>query len=862
MTPSLRFRALALLFPLTLAVGFAQTPPPTQPDPAKPAADQKDAPKPEDKKDEDDADKPGALKKYEEIVTKDAVSQEGVFKVHRIDDKILFEIPANLLGRVFLWQTEVAQLPQNTGFPGTPVGTRVIRFTRRGNKIYMRNVGYAMRTDADGGIKTGVEANSLEPILMAFDVQTEGKDKSAVIDVTQLFTSDPQDFSVRSAVSGAGADPGRSYVDKVKAFPTNIETRSMLTLGAMPFAGVDSSSLTVLVHYSLDLLPEKPMMGRLKDSRIGYFTQDFTEYGRAENRAVFRQYINRFRLEKKDPTAAVSEPVKPIVFYLSREVPEKWRPYMKQAIEDWQPAFEQAGFKNAIIAKDAPTVEQDPDWDPEDARYSVIRWAPSPIANAMGPSVQDPRSGETVSAHVIVWNNVAELAENWYFSQTAAVDPAARKVPLNDKLMGELIRYVVVHEVGHTLGLEHNFKASSAYTVAQLRDPKFTAENGVSASIMDYSRFNYVAQPGDGVTRLIGMIGPYDKFAIEYGYKPIPAVNKPDDEKPALDTLLSKQVSDPRLRFGNYKFFQDPTTQTEDIGSDAVEATRLGLLNLDRIGANVLFDAGTKFGEDYSRLEELRGALIDQRLTELFHVIDLIGGVVETDYHAGRGGDVFTPVPAARQRAAARFLLTRGLETPKGLYEPRITNRIEPNGFLGELTSLQQIIFSSLLSNSRLQRMFDNQAANGTGAYTPEALLNDVTNNVWSDLGTASPKSDIYRRSLQRAYLRTMDGKVNTTTSSDFAALAKDNLKDLAKRIDKALPKVQDRMTALHLKESRASIEKILTDKYSKATGGGMSLYDLLFGINLRDVKKQGEPGCFTEAARIPRELLEEAGKE
>ncbi len=820
-----RLFALAAILPLS-AIALSQTPPPTE--------------KKEDPKTETPKAEAGALKKYEEIVTKKAVSQSGVFKVHRIDDKVLFEIPEVLIGREFLMQTELAELPVNQSYPGEGTGVKVVRFTRRNNKLYLRNCDFSVRALGDDATKLGVQLSTLEPIIMAFDVQTEGKSedgkKTAVIDVTSMYTSDPPDFTVKSAVGGMSVDGSRSYIDRVKAFPENIETRSLLTFMGMPqqsffFGPPRPSASSVTVHYSLVLLPQKPMMGRYKDSRIGYFTQGFQEYGRPENRMMAKEYINRFRLVKKDPNAALSEPVKPITFYIAREVPLKWREAIKKGVEDWQPAYEQAGFKRGIIALDAPTKEQDPDWDAEDARYSVIRWAPSPIGNAMGPSIQDPRSGETISAHIIFWNNITELVENWYFSQVAAIDPKARKLPLPDDLMQELVRYVSAHEVGHTLGLEHNMKASQAYTVAQLRDPKFTSEFGVSPSIMDYSRFNYVAQPGDGVTRTIGMVGPYDKFAIEYGYKPVPYADDADDEKQVLDALLARQVTDPRLRFGNYRFFQDPTTQTEDIGDDAILAGTLGLRNIDRIANLYLYNATTKFGEDYSRLAALRGELMGQRMLEVMHVMRLVGGVAETDYHSGRGGDVFAPVPAAKQAAAVQFLLTQGLNVPMSLYAPKIMNKIQPDGSLRQMTGIPNMLLSSLLSEGRIQRMVDNELANGASTYSVARLVGDTTRSVFKEVAMPQPKIDLYRRSIQRSYLETIDKRVNggTATKTDLKPLAKEELRLLALRIDKAIPKVKDPMTVLHLRETRKDIEKILNNKFATQQGGGFDMMSMFF---------------------------------
>jgi len=432
-------------------------------------------------------------KKYEDVITKEAKTQKGLFKVHEVKDKFYWEIPTNMLGREFLWQTEIAQLPHSLGYPGTSLGTHVVRFTRHNNTIFLRDVSYETRAMGDTGTRAGVAENTIEPIGMTFNVEAEAPDKSPVIDVTSLFTADNSEFSVSQRLGLGGVESAGCYVEKVKAFPENIETRSFLTFssggGGLAAAlgrgrrGGGSGAVSTVVHYSLDLLPETPMRGRLKDTRIGFFTTNFVQYGTSENRAVEKQYIHRFRLEKKDPNADVSEVVKPIVFFLPKEVPVKWRPYLKQGIEDWQPVFEKSGFKNAIQCKDAP---DDPNWDPEDARYCDIRWAPSQTENAMGASIQDPRSGETLSAHVIVWNDLVRLLEDWNFAQTAAADPTSRSLPYSDDKIGQMIRYVISHEVGHTLGLEHNFKASVAYTVKQLRDPEFMKTHGSSASVMSY----------------------------------------------------------------------------------------------------------------------------------------------------------------------------------------------------------------------------------------------------------------------------------------------------------------------------------------------------------------------------------------
>lgn len=826
--------ALAAVLSLTAGAN-AQDKKPEEPKQAAPAAaPAAQPPKP--------AAKPSTLRKYEDVITAEAKTQKGMFTVQKIDDKVYWEIPANLLGRDILVYIEFASSPQTLAYQGATTCVEMVRLTRRGNKIYVQKPNMEQRAVPGSGLEEAVALSTPTTYAMTWNIETENPTtKDAVVDVTGLFTSNNSELSFTGGLP-IGVDPQRSWIERVAAFPENIETHSQMTL-VMPRMGGGGSSSTINVHYSWNLLPEKPMVGRYRDDRVGFFSSAFDQYGDKKERVVTRDLIGRFRLEKKDPKADISEPVKPIVFYLAREVPNKWRPYLKRAVESWNVAFEQAGFRNAIRCEDAPSKEKDPNWDAEDVRYSVIRWVASPIQNAMGPSTQDPRSGETLSAHIIVWNEVVKLAQNWYFVQASPSDPSARKLPFSDDKLGQLIEYVAVHEVGHTLGLEHNFKASSNYTVQQLRSPEFTNKFGLSPSIMDYSRFNYVAQPGDGA-RLISKIGEYDKFAIEWGYKPFIGVNKPEDEVQQLDQIAARQVANPALRFGNYMNPADPTEETEDIGSDPVAATTLGIQNIRRVAKSVVA-ASTTYGENYEILADTYNDLIFQALLEHLHVTKLVGGVVASNLHAGRGEATFKVVPQAKQQEAVKFLVANMNPIPE-LNDPKILDRILAQNHTNVGNMFSTFVLRSLFSEGRLIRLQDQEAVKGNSTYTIKHLVDDVTSGLFKELDSASPSVNTYRRQLQRQYIETLDKKVNGSTASktDAVPIIKDALATLAAKIDKTMPKVTDKMTAIHLKEQKSMIERILTAKSPASQGGGGSLFDLLAMFGLKDEQK-GVASCW-----------------
>ncbi len=692
---------------------------------------------------------------------------KGLFHVHIACDHVLFEIPLDKLNKDMLINTEFAALSTGSDFvaPGSVVDSRVVRWVRRGNKVYLENVRYEMWAPNMANLQRGVEQASLRTVIKAFDAVSEGADGAPIIDVTGLFATDvPDGFGreFKQHFRMNGIDPKRSYIENVKAFPQNIEVRFYQTwvpdvkeLNKPTPEDQDPipPALGFVFHTSMLLLPDEPMKGRYADPRVGYFAESFDDYGTSEHSKVRRAFITRYRLEKVLPEAEVSPPVKPIVFYISHEVPDKWRSYIKKGVEAWQPLFEKAGFSKAIQAFDAPTAEENSDWDPEDVRYSVIRWTPSGRQNAMGPAVVDPRSGEVISSHAIFWHNVLKLTETWYFTQVSPLDARARKLPLPDDLMGELLSYVVAHEVGHALGLRHNFKAHSAYSVAQLRDPEWTKKWGTSASIMDYARFNYVAQPGDDAG-LIPKFGPYDYFAIDWGYRDFGDELTCDGEWPLLDDMAARQVKDPMLRFGGEDYIAtlDPTVNENVIGGDPIEAAELGLRNIDRV-VPYLLSATSSLGSDYTKLAEQYHALINQRFRELGAVSKIVGGVEEVRALAGRGDAPYTPASAERQKAAVKFLIDRGFSVPRKLLDPAVNQRIFAQGHADPLQGSNVQLLSRLLRPAVIQRMAEAKQTNGGKGYSGIDMLKDLNNGLFQELDSKKPMVELFRRDLQRNYV-------------------------------------------------------------------------------------------------------------
>jgi hypothetical protein len=804
---------------------------------------------------------------YAEVITEKATSDTGVFIIHRIGEKLYYEIPRAMLGRDFLLKVAQRGTVPGVGYAGEEVTDRVVRWDRLGDRILFRMVSYQIQADSNLPVYRAVQLSNQPAILMSFNIAAfSPADSNIVIDATPLYTTDVQELNQRQRFHSRRMDPARSVIERVKTFPENVEVSALQTFevdsvpggGGGGFGGGrGTNTITMLLNYSMVLLPANPMQPRLCDNRIGFFSISFEDFGLDRPRVERRCYISRWRLVKKDPNAAVSEPVKPIVFYIDNATPAKWVPWLIKGIEAWQPVFEAAGFKNAIIARPAPTPQEDPKFDLDDARYSAVRWLPSTVENAYGPHISDPRTGEILQSSVGWYQNITSLLQAWYWVQVGAVDPRAARLPLPDSLMGQMVSYVITHEIGHTLGLPHDMVASGLYPTDSLRSPTYTRANGTSYSIMDYARNNYVAQPGDDV-QLMPKIGPWDYYTINWGYRRWPGLTTPEAERPALDSLARLQDTHPEYRYGAMDGI-DPRTEREGLGDDPVKSTGYGLRNLKREMPMLLRATTTNGLEDYDLLDDMYGRLIGQWGLEMNQLAVVPGGVWRHEKYPDQAGVIHTPVPRARQAAAVKFLVENAFATPTWMLDTAVLRRIEPTGSVERIRTRQTALLNTLLQDARLSRM-DEQSAFATAAspaYGIADLLGDLRRGLFSEASAARPATDAYRRNIQRAFVEDMDRLINTPLDAqvprrlpnfpgftpppprpaDARALARAELQALDAQLRGAEVRTRDAVTKAHWADLRFRIDRILnprggTAEPSEQRGGGRFPGDADSGVD------------------------------
>ena len=796
-------------------------------------------------------------KSYSDIITDEAITDEGLFTVHKVADKYMFELPVDLMEKEILVVSRISGHVKNLNFGGAGMKSRpqqIIRWQMQDDHILLRSVSYNSTASFEDPIYESVRNNNFEPVIERFKIATYNDDStSVVIDVSKFFTSDVPMIGAlsegqRRRFGIRGLDNGRSFIKHVNAYPSNVEVRHVLTYRGTSLPDNQlTQTLSIEMNQSFIELPEDPWQPRYYDDRVGYFSIRQIDYSMDEQKAATKRFITRWRLDPKDMDAykrgELVEPKKPIVYYIDPATPEKWRSYIKQGVNDWQVAFEAAGFKNAIMGMDPPSKEENPEWSPEDVRFSVIRYVSTDIQNAQGPHVHDPRTGEILESDIIWYHNVMNLLRNWFLIQTAAVNPAARAVKFDDEVMGELIRFVAAHEVGHTLGLPHNMGSSVAYPVDSLRAPGFVQRMGVAPSIMDYARFNYVAQPEDEGAGIMPKIGPYDKWSIMYGYKLIPDVDSPEAERATLNEWIKERADDPIYRYGQQqRGVVDPSAQTEDVGGDPVYASDLGVKNLQRILPN-LIEWSEREGEDYDDLAELYRNVAGQFRRYVGHVGNNVGGVYEYDKTYDQEGPVYTHVPKQRQRAAVNFLDRQLFTTPTWMADKEIISRVGSTVIVDLIRGLQGYGLRILFDGNRLNRMMENEALNGSEAYSMANLFDDTREAIFREV-YQKRAIDPYRRNLQRAYVDKMGDLLMESGSdwnqSDIKALARMTLNELQDDIEDGMKKMDDDISEAHLEDILARIDMI--EDMELTVGGNNGGRSSFNGVNDTE---HDEFGCW-----------------
>ncbi|HET6252667.1 MAG TPA: zinc-dependent metalloprotease [Puia sp.] len=792
-------------------------------------------------------------KPYKEVITDKAITHPGLFTVHKVEDKWYFEIADSMMGREFMAITRFGKTGGGGMYGGELAGQQTLEWEKGPSHVlFLRVVTLVSAADSTNKIYTAVRNSTVHPIAVAFDIKAYGKDSSSVvIDVSDFFKGDNIPIGIPQPIKGhmhlGGIAPDRSYIEQINTFPINTEVRSVKTFAtgggmpspfsfALPSPFEAAGAVTLEMNTSFILLPAAPMQKRLFDPRVGYFADDYIIYSDDQQKIDNQEFIVRWRLEprpedrEKWAHGELVEPKKPIIYYIDPATPKKWVPYLIQGINDWQPAFERAGFRNAIQGREWPTG--DSTMSLEDARYSVLRYFASDIENAYGPNVHDPRSGEIIESHIGWYHNIMQILHNWYMIQVAAVDPRGRKMQLDDSLMGNLIRFVSSHEVGHTLGLRHNMGSSSTVPVEKLRDKAWLDVHGHTPSIMDYARFNYVAQPEDNIpeTDLFPRVGEYDRWAIQWGYGYTGASDPKADAKVLNRLIIDSLGSNPRLWFGGEGFSQDPRAQSEDLGDNSMKAGEYGIKNLRRILPK-LPEWTREEGDKYDNLEEIYRELVGQFSRYMGHVLKNVGGVYETFRSVEQPGDVYAPTPKPRQKEAVAFLNAQLFQTPMWLIDDTILNKISSPSGGDPVGSIQTGVLSSLLSASRMNVLLQSADRYGdANVYTVEDLLGDTHKGIWKELVTHRAIT-VWRRNLQKTYVESLISILNpagppaglgpglviffgpNTKNTDLPSIVRAELADLRTQIQASLPMTTDRLSKYHLQDLVERIHRALDPK-------------------------------------------------